>query len=227
MYDKSILAKSTGASLGVVAVVGMLFLSTGTAFAIPISGIGGFNIQATEIRGENLKLYPGVGAASGQNNITQYPTGVVELTSVDIDGLLLTKVIPLPSALGFNPGSSAQLVITSSGTVSADTLLLKTPKLSASDSTFNGLVISESPNPSEAAEIIQLESNEQPTNAQGQTIPFRTQGSSFDGGGARTGLVLQDAQIQGVYLATNQINIPGLSLEVQADLDGDTTYEYQ
>lgn len=229
MYDKSILAKSTGASIGVVAVVGMLFLSTGTAFAAPISGIGGFKIGADEIRGNDLVLYPGQDDAARSGNVSgpsggnSYPQAVVELSAVEIDNLELIKRFEL-GYWGLN--GNARLVITSTGTAQADALLLKTPQLSADSATFSGLEIDETTQPQGSqqqglAGSIQLTA---PGGISQQTA------SNIELGGSNTanpGLTLDNPTIRATYLATNSITLPSLALEVQFDPDNDNVYEYQ
>ncbi|WP_136716640.1 DUF6230 family protein [Halorientalis salina] len=222
MYDKSILAKSTGASLGVVAVVGMLFLSTGTAFAAPISGIGGFKIQAEEIQGDDFILYPGSGDAE---NISQYPQGIVELNSVTITDLTLIKRFNLDQ---YGMTGNARLVITAgtSTDVTSGQLLLKTPELEADSAAFNGLTIDEAnANESKAGikQVITLRAPEAPTQGDVAGGPRQV---TLDGGDGNPGLVLQGANIRATYLATNEITLPDLGLEVQFDPNNDGTYEY-
>jgi hypothetical protein len=237
MYDKSILAKSTGASIGVVAIVGMLFLSTGTAFAAPISGIGGFVIQADRIEGDNLVLYPGAGDAENTANLSgvaggakdAYPQAVVELTQVDIDGLTLIKNFDL-SKYGLN--GRAQLVITAGNGADAEALLLKTPQLSADNAVFSGLEIDETAQSGtnnaqqgqqQLSESIQLTA---PSNL-GNNPQGLPEKNIQLGNNANPGLVLSNANIRATYLATNQITLPDLALEVRFDYDDDGTYEYQ
>lgn len=227
MYDKSILAKSTGASIGVVAVVGMLFLSTGTAFAAPISGIGGFKIGADEIRGNNLVLYPGqddaarTGNVSGPGGGNNYPQAVVELSAVEIDNLELIKRFEL-SYWGLS--GNARLVITSTGTAQAGALLLKTPQLSADNAQFSGLQIDETTQSQGGG----------PTALGGSITLVAPSGSSTQAaqsvslsGGSNPGLTLTNPTIRATYLATNSIELPNLALEVQFDPDNDNVYEYQ
>ena len=132
MYDKKILAKGTAASFGVVFLVAMLIVSSGMAFAAPLAGIGGFTIKADELRGDDLYLYPGVTDTSERSGI---PVATAEFSSVEIDGLELTKEIKGIPGIGGN----GRVVITSTDTVEADSLLVKQSKLQAESSTFNGL----------------------------------------------------------------------------------------
>jgi len=221
MYDKSILAKSTGASLGVVAIVGMLFLSTGTAFAAPISGIGGFKIQADRIEGDDFILYPGSGDAE---NISAYPQGIVELGGVEIQNLKLIKRFNL-NQYGIADGN-ARLVIeagTGADNVTSGQLLLKTPELEADKAKFSGLTIDEDQN-SNIKQVLTLSAPNAPDTSASGELPGGPRQVTLSGG-SNPGLQLRGANIRATYLATNEITLPQLALEVQFDTnnDGDFT----
>ena len=228
MYDKSILAKSTGASLGVVAIVGMLFLSTGTAFALPISGIGGFTISAEQIEGENLKLYP-AGQSDAPNdaeNADQYPQGVVELTSTTITDLRLTKEFDLGQYYLPDEAGNARLVITAgdSGTdVTTEALLLKTPKLGAQSATFNGLTINEQ-NSTNIRETFTITASSDDSLAADDYGPTR-QSLDLSAPSGSTGLILEQPNIRATYLTTSSITLPNLALEIQWDTNDNGNYD--
>lgn len=222
MYDKKILAKGTAASFGVVMLVAMLIASSGMAFAAPIAGIGGFTINADELRGNDLYLYPG---ASDTSERSAVPVATAEFSSVEIDGLELIKEIEdVPAPVGGN----MRIVITATDTVEADSLLVKQTKLSASQSTFNGLLIDEENSDDVTEQFKQVAPS---------TSEQRTEGvdgnGAFGGGEAKTislsdasnpGIVLQNASIQAHYQAVNEISIPGLTLTAEHDANGDGDY---
>ncbi|MFB6178749.1 MAG: DUF6230 family protein [Halorientalis sp.] len=213
MYDKSILAKSTGASLGVVAIVGMLFLSTGTAFAAPISGIGGFKIKADRIAGDDFILYPGTGNAE---NISKYPQGIVELQQVEIQNLQLIKTFHL-TQYGFSQGA-ARLVIQAGNAsagknVTSGQLLLKTPELSADKATFSGLTIDEE-NSGNIKQVLTLAAGPGAQPQPGSEVQGGARSISLSQG-SNPALQLRGANIRATYLATNTITLPDLGLEVQ------------
>ncbi len=226
MYETDIFAKSTGASLGVVAVVGMLFLSTGTAFAVPISAIGGFRIQADRIAGDDFILYPGSGDAENQS---RYPQGVAELREVEIEDLRLVKRFNLDQ---YGMTGNARLVITAgtNGTnVTTGQLLLKTPELSAETVVFTGMTVSEQNTPDTRSgfkRIITLRTHDTPS--------YNGSNADLDGGprqieltgGSNPGLQMRYADIRATYLATNRITLPNLGLDVQYDPNNDGIYEY-
>ncbi|MFB6166407.1 MAG: DUF6230 family protein [Haloarculaceae archaeon] len=207
MYDTTLLAKSTAVSLGVVAVVGMLFLSTGTAFAMPVAGIGGFTITADRIEGQDMVMYPGV------SNGGDRAMAVVEMKSNTIYGMQLVKKVDLSQYSGGTMNGTARLVIDSGGTVHADQLLMKTPSINAGNATFSGLEIGDTGPDSNPFQI----SSPSDPEVQPRTINLT--------GGQNPGLVMTDAKIHATYLATNQISMPNMSVSVQLDTNGDGQYE--
>lgn len=217
MYDKKILAKGTAASFGVVVLVAMLIASSGMAFAAPIAGIGGFTIKADELRGDDMMLYPGASDTSERNAV---PVATAEFSSVEIDGLELTKEIEgMPAPVGGN----ARVVITATDTVTADSLLVKQTKLTADQSTFNGLLIDEqnSDDPSEKFQQIAPSTSEQRHRGADSATDPKTISLSDQ---SNPGIVLKNAEIQAHYQAVNEISIPGLTLAVEHDANGDGDY---
>jgi hypothetical protein len=212
MYDKSLLAKSIGASFGVVAIVAFVFVSTGTAYALPVSGIGGFSIQADQIEGDDMLLYPGVHET---NTDTDRPVAVVELRRNVIDGLQLEKTIDLDALSGNVLTGNFRLVIGAGDGVEAQRLLLKTPSLTADDAVFSGLEI-ENRGGDDLNRVFDIEAPSDPD--------IETRRINLTGG-ENPGLTLDNADIQATYLATDQISLPDMSLDVEYDPDGDGTYE--
>lgn len=210
MYDREVTAKAFGGGVAGLLLVALLIMQSGVAFAVPIAGVGGFTIQADSIEGNNLYLYPGVDDTSEMEG---YPMAVTEFTSVKIEGLVLQKEF---SDLPAIPGN-ARVQITATDTVTSDAMMLKMSKLEAGDSTFRGLSVDEN-HAQQATRKIGLRA---PANFEDQ------QGRSIDLGAENPGITLQDADIQAHYLATNRIEIPGITLSVQYDQDGNGQYEYK
>lgn len=206
MYEKITFVKGTAASIGVVALIGLLVMATGTAYAVPLAGVGGFTIKADKVTAESVVIYPGVDDTSERS---AYPMAVVEQKNVKIEGLRQIKTLDVGSMPGLS--GQARLVITSDETVTADEQVLKFSKLEAEKATFNGQVIDEH-------------------NSDDPTRKFDITTGSFDGrtvdvskdGPAQ---VLTGVEIQAHYLASNQISLPGMQFSVQYDSDGDGTYE--
>jgi len=212
MYDKTILAKTVGVSLGVLALVGLVFLSTGTTFALPVAGIGGFTVEAESIEGDDLVLYPGIGAVEGES---EYPLAVVELQGTRIEGLRLTRTLDLGSFTGNAINGRMRLVIEAGGEVQTDQILIRSPGLEAEEATFNGLRIEQTASEN-LSESFGVRAPSEPV--EGRTV-------SLDGG-ENPGLVLENASLQASYLATNEITMPDLTLAMQYDADGDGEFEY-
>ena len=216
MYDKKVLAKGTAASFGVVALVAMLIVSSGMAFAAPLSGIGGFTINADELRGDDLFLYPDVSDTSEREGI---PVATAEFSAVEIDGLELMKEFEDIPAIGGN----GRIVITATDTVTADSLLVKQSLLTADSSTFNGLLIDEenAENPSDQFKQVAPSTAEQRTEGtDGLTEPKTIDLTDA----SNPGIVLQNASIQAHYQAVNEISIPGITLATEYDANSDGDY---
>lgn len=210
MYDKSLLAKGTGVSLGVVALVAMLVLHTGTAYAVPLAGVGGFTVKADEIRGQDAHIYVGADDTSQKEAV---PMGVTELESSEIEGLRLIKELNVDSIPGLS--GNARMVISGTGTVTTGNQILKATEIKAEEAILREQVIDESPasDPNDRFTI----------DAQGNPSAGETVDPSASTG--KPGLVLKDATINAHYLATNRISIPGQKIAIQYDPDEDGTYE--
>lgn len=241
MYDKDILAKSTGASLGVVAIVGMLFLSSGMAFAMPLSGIGGFQVQSDYVTAEDFILYPGAADASDYDNPntgeSQYPMAVNELDNAYIEGLALIKEIDLSDSIG----GQAAVVITAGSPVEANSLYLKTPALEADQAVFAGQTISEGDADGDVSEAFQLRADGFASNDTGvadtQILGDSLSDevyldSSVEGVDSQPiqsdrdeTVYLENTNIQAHFLVADTLSLSDLGLEVWYDENGDDSYE--
>lgn len=210
MHDKTEVLRGTGASFGAVAAVVGLLLMSGTAYAVPLAGIGGFTIQAEEIRGQEAYIYAGATDTSERSAI---PAGVTELQSSEIDGLKLIKEVDV----GNLPGVSGQMKMVISGTDTVETgpQMLKFSHLEADEAVLRSQVIDESPadDPNDRFTI----------EARGD--PQEAESVNMTSSGDEPGLVLRNATINAHYLATNRISIPGQEITIAYDPDGDGTFE--
>lgn len=202
MYNKRILAAGLAASIGALALIGVLLAASGVAYAIPIAGVGGFTVEADEIRGESMYMYPGVEETSESD---AQPVAVTEMQSTEIEGLTLTKEMDASSMPGLD--GTMRIVISQGGneTVETGQQMLKFSSLQAQESQFSGQVVNEhnSDDPSEQFDIAA------PGDAQ--------EGQTVDISGSEPGLVLRNAEIQAHYLAVSSISIPDLEISVEYD----------
>lgn len=212
MHDKSEVMRGTGASFAAVAAVVGVLLATGTAYAVPLAGIGGFTIQAEEIRGQEAYIYAGGTDSSERSAI---PAGVTELASSEIDGLKLIKKLDVGSI----PGLSGQMkmVISGTDTVTTGPQMLKFSNLKADEAILRSQVIDESASD---------DPNEQFT-IEARGDPQEAESINLQNSGDKPGLVLKDVTINAHYLATNRISIPGQQISIAYDPDGDGTFEQQ
>lgn len=216
MYDRRVLTKGTAASFGVVFLVVMLVVSTGVAFSAPLAGTGGFTIKADRIEGDNLVQYVGISDTSKRQGV---PVAIAEFTEIRIEGLKLMKEFKGLPAIGGN----ARLVITSTGTVTAESLLIKQSYIYAEKSTFSGLLIDEQPSSDLSKKFQQIAPSTEAQRHRGAdkltnplTINLTTQ--------ENPGQVFVNATIQAHYQVVNEIHIPGLTLAVEYDANGDGDY---
>ncbi|UPM43610.1 DUF6230 family protein [Halocatena salina] len=213
MYNKRTFGKGMGVSIVVLAVIAVLVISTGSAYAVPLAGIGGFTIQADQLTAESAYIYPGVDDTSNQD---AYPMAVIEQKDVKIDGMKLMKSLDVDAVPGLS--GSARVVMTSSDTVTADQQMVKVSNIEADTAEFNQQVIDESNsnNPSDQFGIWSGDASQNQDKLQNGKIV-----DISDDGPAQK---LEGANIKAHYLASSSISIPGLSLEVQYDEDGDGQY---
>ncbi|WP_312907530.1 DUF6230 family protein [Natronosalvus caseinilyticus] len=198
MYNKKRLLTGTGASFFVVALVGLIVLSSGTAYAAPLAGAGGFTVEADEIRSEEFLLYPGV----GESDEGTTPVVVVEQRGVEIDGLVLTREQPLDALPGVD--GSMMIEFTTDDTVTANEQYLKMTGQSAESATFNG-------------QVINAQQSDDPNQQFQQTAGDNSdpeEGLLTNVEGEGPGMVQEDAEIDMVYLASDEITLPGLDVNV-------------
>lgn len=196
MYKTVTFAKTFGAGLGLMLLVAAVGVYGGLAYAVPVSGVGGFTVTADSIEGEDAVVYPQVGETSEQSERSM---SVVELKSATIENLRITKTVTFPGM------GERQVVITASDTVKTDSLLLKSSSIQAEDSTLTGLQLDENPN-SKASEEFVISAGGADDAQSGKTVNIS---------GENPGLFVETTELQTHYLVTNQISIPGLSVTVE------------
>lgn len=196
MYDIKRLVGGTGVSFLAVALVGLIILSSGTAYAAPLASSNGFTVEADEIRADEFLLYP----SSGEDSAGSTPVVVVEQRDVAIDGLRLTREQDVPMMDG-----TMEISFTADKTVRADQQYIKLTELDAEKSTFNGQVITAKPSQNPERQFQQ---------AAGENADPED-GYLTDINGGEPGMVQKDVEIEMVYLASNEISLPGLNVDVE------------
>ncbi|MFB6163744.1 MAG: DUF6230 family protein [Haloarculaceae archaeon] len=195
-----------------MAVGALLVLQTGTAYAVPLAGVGGFTIHAKEIRGYGAYIYGGVDDTSNSDAV---PMAVTELQHSEIDGLRLVKTQSLDAFPGIS--GTMRITISASDTVTTGQQILKYTYLKADTATLRRQVIDETntDNPRKQFAI-----SARGENTSGVTVDINQHGN-------QPGLVLKDATINAHYLATNHITLPGQKIQIAWDTDGDGNYEHK
>ncbi|AFO57381.1 MULTISPECIES: DUF6230 family protein [unclassified Natrinema] len=203
MYRRKRLAVGTCASFLVVAIVGLVVLSSGTAYATAMATAdgSGFTVTADEIRSDEFLLYPSV----GENTEGTTPVAVVEQRGVEIDGMVLSGEKSIPMIDG-----SMEISFAADETVKADQQYIKLTNLQAEEATFNG-------------QVVNAQASDNPEKQFQQTAGENADpedGYLTDISGDSPGMVQKDVEMDAVYLASNEITLPGLDVDVEFHPDG-------
>lgn len=190
MYKKVAFAKAFGASLGIMLLVAAVGVYGGLAFAVPVTQAGGgsYLLEADSITASNAIVYPSAG--------NDKAVAVVEFKNSKINGLKITKTANTPVG-------QAEVVISSNGEVQTESLMLKGEVVNAENSDLSGLVVDAS-HPQTGGFAVNTDVQE--VEGSPQTVDIETGGSD--------GLKLSNFDIQTQYIVTNNIGIPGLSVDI-------------
>jgi PKD repeat protein len=141
MYDRQRVARGAGAAIAVWALIGLVFLSSGVAYAVPLAGFGGFNASIGVVEADSLALYPSVGDTSEQD---AYPQTVIELSNTQLTDLEAYKDLDVSTVPGLS--GTARFRLAGRGDIDSGDVLLKSSALTADDAQFDGFVIEDSGN---------------------------------------------------------------------------------
>ena len=200
MYDRRILAAGLAASFGIVALVGVAVASSGVAYAVPLAGVGGFTIEAEELRGEGMYIYPGVEETSERD---AYPVVVTELQEAEATGLRITKEMDASPMPGLDGTMRVVFYSGSNQTVQIDQQMMKYSRLRAGTSEFSGEVYDEynETDPRRQFDVT----------APGDPQEARTVDPSND----EPGVVLKDVEVQAHYTAASKVEFSKLNVDVE------------
>ncbi len=174
--------------VGYAALIALLaaLLFTGTVFAaFPLAGIGGFVVAADEIIGSGFKLSPAIGETSEKS---LWPQAGVELDSVTIKGMNLSKELDVSGSLG-NYGIHKVLVeIIATQDVQGQGVNMRITGMVADRAEFSSMEVNE-------------KYSENPLNKLGLTADT---------------MELTNPELNAHALSTQSIAIPGMKLKIKA-----------
>ncbi|AQL42404.1 hypothetical protein BV210_06610 [Halorientalis sp. IM1011] len=176
-------------------------MSTGVAYALPLAGVGGFNITASEITADDMVLYPGVGNTDSEEN---FPQTVVQLSNTDIQQFGLTKDLDLGSFSAFPMSGTVRVKFMSPAGTDGGDVLVRSSALGADQAEFNEFLTNDT-NASDARGRWRIRSDG----------PVTLQGSDRDG-----------VRIRAHYLYADSISITDLRFFACYDSDNDDTFEW-
>lgn len=218
MYRKRILATVVGLNLAVVALILLIILSSGVGSAALIGGVGGFTVEASTIEADNVLIYVDSGSVTG-NNVDQYPLLHLELDSVTISELKLTKRIQGPLGQG---GEARLIVVQQVGSqTELGQTLLKTSSFNASGSTFRGLQIRETAT-TDASRKLNITAGNNASDLD-NIGPLTAQEITIGGPGPNeAGVTITNANIKTHYLVAESLSLNNLVVAVEYyDSNGD------
>ena len=138
MYDRQRVARGAGAAIAIWTLIGLVFLSTGVAYAVPLAGLGGFNATIGVVESDSLALYPAVGDTSERD---AYPQAIVELENARLEDLEAYKDLDVSSIPGLT--GTARFRLASRGEIDSNNALIKTAALTADDAQFDAFEIAD------------------------------------------------------------------------------------
>lgn len=127
MYDKVIFTKALGASLGILLLVAAVGVYGGVAYAVPVSGVGTYEVAADDINASEVTVHPQV----DDNGET---VAVIELRQTQIEGLTITKEV-----------NGQEVIISADNTVESEAMLIRANSLEADGSDLQGVTIDGNP----------------------------------------------------------------------------------
>jgi len=136
MYDRQRVARGAGAAIAIWTLIGLVFLSSGVAYAVPLAGLGGFNATIGVVESDSLALYTDVGDTSQR---AAYPQAIVELRNTQLKDLEAYKDLDVSSFPGVS--GTARFRLASNGDIDSNNVLIKTSALTADDAQFDAFAI--------------------------------------------------------------------------------------
>lgn len=204
MYNRQRISRGAGTAIAVWAIVGLVIMSTGVAFALPMGGIGGFLISAQQTTAEESVLYPGTastdygGSAFAGDDAGEYPATVVELDEAQLQAVDIIKTIN-DSDVNAPLGGNIQIRVRTAS-IESPGVLLKTSGIQSQGVTFNGFNTINQPADDDVAQRFQV--------------------------AAEDSAQLNMSLIRAHYLVASQVDLGTTSVYTCYDVDADGEFDY-
>lgn len=122
-YDVVLFAKTLGVALGLLFLIAALGIFGGVAYAVPVSGVGEYQVSADHIEATDVVVHP-------QMTTDGEIVAVIELRETEIEGLEITKRT-----------DGMEMVVSAEGPVESEEMLIRAKDLEAVDSDLSGVEI--------------------------------------------------------------------------------------
>lgn len=215
MYERHRLVLGAGLLCSMWLAVFVLIASTGVALTAPLSGTGGFTIQADYVSASAAVTTP---ARAESTRIDETPAARFEVTESSLRNVRVTKTLSVDELPGLN--GRIRLVLRNPDWLDLDGVAFKTDELTADTAVWRGFVLDERRADSALDQFV-ASAGPTPNDTPNTDDPLAVQGS-----GDEPAFELYDARIEAFSLTVDSMDFSDVSLLVQYDPDSDGTYEY-
>lgn len=193
-----------GPAIFLSAILIFFYLSGMVSMAFPVTGVGGFTIEASSVSGNDLHIYPSM---DDTDKTQEHPVAIIESRSMSLEGFKIVKDFNFDNFADVGTGTMRIIIRSnSSQTTDVDTAVVRTVSMQASDADMEDLTMQEHYVPTGSNPL-----------GPSDPIEFTTSADSYS---------LQNLKIQASSMAAEKVNIPGLELIIQFDPDNDGTFEF-
>lgn len=202
MYNRTRIARGAGTAIAVWTALTLVVMSTGVAYALPLAGVGGFFVTATDVQADSAVIYPGV---SDTEEAGRYPQATVELENPQIGNLGIRKTFDMSDYTVGTLNGSLQLLLAAPGTATSDRVLTKASYVFSPNAAFDEFEVADR---DKAA-------------ASDRYLVWSNDTASFSRRAGEPAITIRTH-----YLVADRITLSdGLVAYVCYDADGDGTYE--
>lgn len=204
MISKKKFTNIFGPAVFVTAVIIFLYISGTVAMAFPITGVGGFTIEASSVSGDNLHIYP---AMEETDKVSRHPVATLEAEYMELDDFRITKDFNFDNFADVGTGTMRIVIRSDSSqpTVVEDSIV-KAVSMRADEADMENLVIQENQVPAGSNPL-----------GPNDPVEFVQSADSFN---------LQEMDMQAARMAAERVEIPGPVIVIQFDADNDGTFEF-
>lgn len=204
MISKKKFTNVFGPAVFISALLIFLYLSGAVAMAFPVTGVGGFTIEASSVSGNDLHIYP---AMEETDKVSEHPVATLESEYMKLEDFRITKDFNFDDFSDVGTGTMRIVVRSDSSdpTVVEDSIV-KAVSMRADRADMENLVMRENTVPSGSNPL-----------GPNDPVEFVQSADEFD---------LEDMDMQTARMAARRVEMPSPVIVIQFDADNDGTFEF-